>query len=64
MTASEAQTWREGAEARLARAREMVIEARELLRRAEEMERSARGALADAEVDEREAREAEGICDE
>lgn len=64
MTASEALARRQGAEARLARAREMVTEARELLRRAEEMERSARGALADAEIDEREAREAEEVCDE
>ena len=64
MTASDAQAWREGAEARLARAREMVVEARDLLRKAEEMERSARGALSDAEIDEREAREAEGVCDE
>jgi hypothetical protein len=64
MTASEAQAWREGAEARLLRAREMVAEAREMLRRTEEMERAARSALADAEIDEREAREAEGVCDD
>lgn len=61
---SDATRWRESAEARLARAREMVAEVRDLLRKAEEMERSARGALADAEIDEREAREAEGVCDE
>ena len=64
MTASDATRWRESAELRLLRAREMVAEARELLRRTEEMERAARGALADAEIDEREAREAEGVCDE